>query len=93
VEHEVPDGDVFPLVGGIRAVHIPSHCAGQLAFLSPRHGGVLWAAEAAVNVADLPGLSPCHEDLEERKRSAKKLTGLASKRPASSTVGRSGAGH
>ena len=77
VEHEVPDGEVLPLAGGIRAVHAPGHCAGQLAFLWPRHGGVLFAADAAANVAGLLGLSPGHEDLEEGKRSAKKLAGLA----------------
>ncbi|MDQ3286610.1 MAG: MBL fold metallo-hydrolase [Actinomycetota bacterium] len=41
VEHEVSDGEVLPFAGGIRAVHAPGHCAGQLAFFWPRHGGVL----------------------------------------------------
>ena len=76
VEHEVTDGKVLPLAGGIRAVHVPGHCAGQLAFLWPRHGGVLFAADAAANVAGLLGLSPGYEDLEEGKRSAEKLTAL-----------------
>jgi glyoxylase-like metal-dependent hydrolase (beta-lactamase superfamily II) len=76
VEHEVSDGEVLPFAGGIRAVHVPGHCAGQLAFLWPRHGGVLFVADAAANVAGLLGLSPGHEDLEEGKRSAKKLAGL-----------------
>jgi glyoxylase-like metal-dependent hydrolase (beta-lactamase superfamily II) len=77
VEHEVLDGEVLALAGGIRAVHVPSHCAGQLAFLWSEggHGGVLFAADAAANVAGLR-LSPAHEDLEEGKRSAKKLAGL-----------------
>lgn len=76
VEHEVSDGEVLPFAGGIMAVHVPGHCAGQLAFLWPQHGGVLFAADAAANVAGLLGLSPGHEDLEEGKRSAKKLAGL-----------------
>jgi glyoxylase-like metal-dependent hydrolase (beta-lactamase superfamily II) len=76
VEHEVTDGEDLPLAGGIRAVHVPGHCAGQLAFLWPRHGGVLFAADAATNVAGLLGLSPGYEDLEGGKRSAKKLAGL-----------------
>jgi glyoxylase-like metal-dependent hydrolase (beta-lactamase superfamily II) len=77
VEHEVLDGEVLALAGGIRAVHVPGHCAGQLAFLwsGGGHGGVLFAADAATNVAGLR-LSPAHEDLEEGKRSAKKLAGL-----------------
>jgi glyoxylase-like metal-dependent hydrolase (beta-lactamase superfamily II) len=76
VEHEVSDGEVLPFAGGIRAVHAPGHCAGQLAFFWPRHGGVLFAADAATNVAGLLGLSPGHEDLEEGRRSAKKLAEL-----------------
>ena len=76
VEHEVSYGEDLPLAGGIRAVHVPGHCAGQLAFLWPQHGGVHFVADAAANVAGLLGLSPGHEDLEEGKRSAKKLAGL-----------------
>src|SRR5208337_2592310 len=37
IEHEVQDGAMLP--GGLRAVHVPGHCAGQLAFLWPEHGG------------------------------------------------------
>jgi len=37
---------------------------------------VLFAADAAANVASLLGLSSGHEDLEEGKRSAEKLTAL-----------------
>lgn len=75
IEHEVADGEVLPLAGGLRAVHAPGHCAGQLAFLWPRHGGVLFAADAAANVTGLR-LAPIYEDLEEGKRSLKKLAGL-----------------
>ncbi len=75
VEHEVLDEEVLPLAGGIRAVHAPGHCTGQLAFLLSRHGGVLFAADAATNVASLR-LSPAHENIEEGKRSAKKLAWL-----------------
>lgn len=76
VEHEVSDGGVLPLAGGVKAVHVPGHCAGQLAFLWPRHGGVLLAGDAAANVMDILSLSPTHEDLGEGKRSASKLAGL-----------------
>jgi len=77
VEQEVLDGEVLALAGGIRAVHVPGHCAGQVAFLwsGVGHGGVLFAADAAANGAGLR-LSPAHEDLEEGKRSARKLAEL-----------------
>ncbi len=73
IEHEAHDGETLPV--GLRAIHVPGHCAGQLAFLWPEHGGVLIAADAAVNVIGL-GLSPVYEDLDEGRRSLSKLAGL-----------------
>jgi glyoxylase-like metal-dependent hydrolase (beta-lactamase superfamily II) len=73
IEHEVQDGET--LAGGLRAIHVPGHCAGQLAFLWPEHGGVLIAADAAANVFGL-ALSPMYEDVDEGRRSLSKLAGL-----------------
>jgi glyoxylase-like metal-dependent hydrolase (beta-lactamase superfamily II) len=73
IEQEVHDGDVLP--GGLRAIHVPGHCAGQLAFLWPEHGGVLIAADAAAHVFGLT-LSPAYEDLNEGRRSLAKLSGM-----------------
>ena len=75
VECEVRDGDELPVAGGVRAIHVPGHCAGQLAFLLPLNGGVLFAADTASNVMGL-GLSLGYEDLEEGRRSLAKLTEL-----------------
>lgn len=73
IEHEVHDGEKLSMAGGIRAIHLPGHCAGQLAFLWPRHGGVLLAADAASNIMGL-GLSLGYEDLALGKRSLAKLS-------------------
>jgi glyoxylase-like metal-dependent hydrolase (beta-lactamase superfamily II) len=73
VEDEVSDGGTLP--GGLRAIHVPGHCAGQIALLWPEHGGVLIAADAAANVFGL-ALSPLYEDLDEGRRSLRKLAGL-----------------
>jgi glyoxylase-like metal-dependent hydrolase (beta-lactamase superfamily II) len=73
IEHEISDGDT--LVGGLKAIHVPGHCAGQLAFLWPQHGGVLIAADAAANVFGL-GLSPMYENLADGLDSLKKLAAL-----------------
>jgi glyoxylase-like metal-dependent hydrolase (beta-lactamase superfamily II) len=73
IEQEVQDGET--LAGGLRAIHVPGHCAGQLAFLWPEHGGVLIAADAASNAFGL-GLSPVYEDLDEGRRSLAKVAGL-----------------
>ena len=75
VEHVVADGDVLPAAGGIRAVHVPGHTAGHLAFLWPQRGGVLFAADAAANFAGL-GASLWHEDHAEARRSLAKLASL-----------------
>jgi glyoxylase-like metal-dependent hydrolase (beta-lactamase superfamily II) len=73
IEVEVQDGEVLP--GGLRAIHVPGHCAGQLAFLWPEHGGVLIAADAAANVFGL-AVSPIYEDVDEGRRSLSKLAAL-----------------
>jgi glyoxylase-like metal-dependent hydrolase (beta-lactamase superfamily II) len=73
IEHEVEDGET--LAGGLKAIHVPGHCAGQLAFLWPEHRGVLIAADTAANVLGL-GLHPVYEDVEEGRRSLGKLSGL-----------------
>jgi glyoxylase-like metal-dependent hydrolase (beta-lactamase superfamily II) len=73
IEHQVEDGEMLP--GGLKAIHIPGHTAGQLAFLWPQSGGVLFAADACSNIMRL-GWSLGYEDLEEGKRSLNKLAQL-----------------
>jgi glyoxylase-like metal-dependent hydrolase (beta-lactamase superfamily II) len=75
VEYEVQDGDVISVAGGIRVIHVPGHSGGQLAFLWEKNGGVLFAAESAVNPF---GLSPptIGEDFEEAMRSLAKIAAL-----------------
>jgi glyoxylase-like metal-dependent hydrolase (beta-lactamase superfamily II) len=75
IEQEVTDGQLLPIAGGLTAIHVPGHCAGQLAFLWPQHGGVLFVADAAANIIRL-GWSFVYEDLAEGKRSLAKLAGL-----------------
>jgi glyoxylase-like metal-dependent hydrolase (beta-lactamase superfamily II) len=72
IDHQVKAGQQLLLAGGLSAIHLPGHCAGQLAFLWPQHGGVLFAADACSNMMGL-GWSLGYEDFEEGKRSLKKL--------------------
>lgn len=74
IEHTVEDGEILPIANGLEAIHIPGHCLGQLAFLWPRHGGVLFAADACSNMMGLTW-SLGYEDFEEGKRSLRKLAG------------------
>jgi glyoxylase-like metal-dependent hydrolase (beta-lactamase superfamily II) len=73
IENRVEDGQQLQIAGGLTAIHVPGHCAGQIALLWPQHGGVLFAADACSNMMGL-GWSLGYEDFEEGKRSLKKLT-------------------
>jgi glyoxylase-like metal-dependent hydrolase (beta-lactamase superfamily II) len=73
VDRQINDGEELPIAGGIHAIHVPGHCAGQLAFLWNRHGGVLFAADAAANMRRL-SLSPMYEDLQLGKQSLAKIS-------------------
>ncbi len=72
IEHEIQDDATLALAGGIEAVHVPGHCAGQLAFFWPQHGNVLFAADTIGNMVGL-GWSIGYEDFVEGKRSLAKL--------------------
>ena len=78
VDHEVQDGDVLPLAGGLKAVHTPGHTAGHLAYLMPGHGGVLFAGDAAGNLFGRlgPPLGMYTEDMAQAKESIRKLAEL-----------------
>ena len=73
VEGTLSEGEPAP--GGFRVIHIPGHCAGQVALLWERAGGVLIAADAAANQLGL-GISPAYEDLEVGRRSLERLARL-----------------
>ena len=58
---------------GLQVIHTPGHCAGQVAFLWPREGGVLFVGDAAANthwgfacrsrMRTLPSASGCWSSL------------------------------
>lgn len=75
IDYELNSGEDLPIAGGIRAIHAPGHCAGQLVFLWRRHGGVLFAADAASNIIGL-GLSAGYENFDEGRRSLARIAGL-----------------
>jgi glyoxylase-like metal-dependent hydrolase (beta-lactamase superfamily II) len=75
IEHHVQTEELLPIAGGLTAIHVPGHCAGQLAFLWRKHGGVLFAADTCMNVMGL-GCTMGYEDFEEGKRSLEKLAQL-----------------
>ncbi len=75
IDHLVEDGQQLPIAGGLTVVHVPGHCSGQIALLSPQNGGVLFAADACSNMMGV-GWSLGYEDFEAGKRDLRKLAGL-----------------
>lgn len=67
VEYEIHDGDQLQVAGSLTAIHVPGYCAGQLAFLWDKHGGVLFAANTASSMMGL-GYHLRYQDFEESKR-------------------------
>lgn len=78
VDHLIKDGDSFPFDRDLTAVHIPGHCAGQIALLWNRNGGVLFAADACIHRHGMK-LTAATEDIQEAQRSLAKLAGLTFK--------------
>ena len=75
-DHDVHGGQSLPIAGGIETVHVPGHCAGQLALLWRRHGGILFAADAALSLFGRPIMSLVYEDLDQGRDDLARLSEL-----------------
>ena len=76
VDRHVGDGEVMDDLDGLQVIHTPGHCAGQVAFLWPREGGVLFVGDAAANTLGLR-LSISYEDLVPRQADAGQACGTS----------------
>jgi glyoxylase-like metal-dependent hydrolase (beta-lactamase superfamily II) len=74
IDQTVADSEVLPIAGGLKVIHVPGHCAGQIALLWAQRG-VLFTGDACTNIL---GLGPPigYEDQAEGERSQRKLAGL-----------------
>lgn len=72
VDVKLREGDVLDFAEGLTAISVPGHCSGQMAFMLPKHGGLLFAADAASNMM---GLGYCigYEDVSVGAQSLRKL--------------------
>ena len=72
IDHVIEDGQRLPPGGGLRVVHCPGHCAGQVALLCEARG-VLFAGDVATHIA---GLGPPigYEDRALGEASRRRLT-------------------
>lgn len=75
VDHLLDDGTALPFADDLVAVHIPGHCAGQVAFHWKKGPGVLFAADACINRKGMV-LAAAQENVDEARRSLAKLSGL-----------------
>jgi len=74
IDHEVNDGDVLPIAGGLTALHTPGHCAGHLALRWPQQQ-VLFVGDACAHLPRL-GWSLGYENIEVGKQSLERLAKL-----------------
>ncbi|GAB4113708.1 MAG: MBL fold metallo-hydrolase [Roseiflexaceae bacterium] len=75
IEHEVDEGSVIPFAGGLEVVHLPGHSAGQIGLLWRRHGGVLFAADVAINAVGLAAFA-AYEDEAVARTSLERIGAL-----------------
>ena len=75
VDQFLEDGDSPPFLPDLMAIHSPGHCAGQIAFLWQRHGGVLFTADTCVNRFG-PKLPVALEDFALACKSLERLSKL-----------------
>ncbi len=72
IDQPLTDGEILPIAGGIEVIHVPGHCAGQVALLW-RPGRMLFAADVCMNLMGL-GDPVGFESLEEGRANQRKLT-------------------
>jgi glyoxylase-like metal-dependent hydrolase (beta-lactamase superfamily II) len=75
IDEPLLDRKTLPIAGGIDVIHVPGHCAGQIALLW-RSGRMLFAADAFMNVTGL-GDPLGFENLKEGRASQSKLADLS----------------
>ena len=75
IDQPLTDGEILPIVGGIEVIHVPGHCAGQVALLW-RPGRMLFAGDVCTNLMGL-GDPVGFESLEEGRASQRKLATLS----------------
>ena len=74
IDQHVADGEVLPMAGGLRAVHVPGHDVGQLAYLW-RGNRLLIGDDVLMNIFGL-AVPIGFEDEAEGRRSQRRLAAL-----------------
>jgi glyoxylase-like metal-dependent hydrolase (beta-lactamase superfamily II) len=75
IDQPLTPGETLPIAGGFEVIHVPGHCAGQVALLW-RPGRMLFAADVCTNIMGLR--DPVgFENLEDGRVSQRKLASLS----------------
>jgi glyoxylase-like metal-dependent hydrolase (beta-lactamase superfamily II) len=74
IDRYVADGETLPIAGGLHVVHIPGHCAGQVAFLWQGER-LLIAGDVGMNILGL-GDPLGFEDIKQGRRGQRKVARL-----------------
>ena len=74
IDCHIANGETLPIAGGLHVVHIPGHCAGQVAFLWQGER-LLIAGDVGMNILGL-GDPVGFEDIEAGRRSQRKVATL-----------------
>ncbi len=74
IDQPIADGETLPILGGLHAIHVPGHCAGQVALLWQGQR-LLLGGDAFINIL---GVSDpiAFEDEAEGRASQRKLAAL-----------------
>ena len=75
IDQPLTPREILPIAGGFEVIHVPGHCAGQVALLW-RPGRMLFAADVCTNIVGL-GDPVGFENLEEGRMSQRKLASLS----------------
>jgi glyoxylase-like metal-dependent hydrolase (beta-lactamase superfamily II) len=75
IDQPLTAGTILPIAGGIEIIHVPGHCAGQVALLW-RPGRMLFAGDVGMNLMGL-GDPVGFENLNDGRASQRKLASLS----------------
>jgi glyoxylase-like metal-dependent hydrolase (beta-lactamase superfamily II) len=75
IDQPLTDGEILPIAGGIEVIHVPGHCAGQVALLW-LPGRMLFAGDVCTNVMGL-GDPVGFENMDDGRASQRRLASLS----------------
>lgn len=76
VDCTISDGEELPFAGGLKAFHVPGHTAGNMVFLWPQQGGVLFSGDTCGRMSGPLGFPVLFEDMSLGLQSLRRVAGM-----------------